>query len=65
MFDLIIRGGRIIDGSGSPWYYGDVGIRGDRIAVIGKLDQAEARRVIEPTAGLFAPASLTRIHTQT
>ena len=55
MFDLIIRGGRIIDGSGSPWYYGDVGIRGDRIAVIGKLDQAEARRVIEADGRIVCP----------
>ena len=55
MFALIIRGGRIIDGSGSPWYYGDVGIRGERIAAIGKLDQAEARRVIEADDRVVCP----------
>jgi len=55
MFDLIIRGGRIIDGSGSPWYYGDVGICGDRIAAIGKLGQAEARRVIEANGRVVCP----------
>jgi len=55
MFDFIIRGGRIIDGSGSPWYYGDVGIRGQRIAAIGKLDQAEARRVIEADDRVVSP----------
>ena len=55
MFDLIIRGGRIIDGSGSPWYYGDIGIRGDRITAIGKLDQAEARRVIEASDHVVCP----------
>ena len=32
MFDLIVRGGRIVDGSGGPWFRGDVGIVGDRIA---------------------------------
>ena len=37
VFDVLILNGRIIDGSGNPWYYGDVGIRGDRIAAIGKL----------------------------
>ena len=55
MFDFIIRRGRIIDGSGSPWYYGDVGIRGQRIAAIGKLDQAEARRVIEANGRVVSP----------
>jgi len=55
MFDVVIRGGRIIDGSGSPWYYGDVGIRGQRIAAIGKLDQAETRRVIEADGRVVSP----------
>lgn len=55
MFDLIIRGGRIIDGSASPWYYGDVGIRGERITAIGKLDQANARRVIEVNGRVVCP----------
>ncbi len=55
MFDIIIRGGRIIDGSGSPGYYDDVGIRGEQIAAIGKLDQAEARRVIEAGGQAVCP----------
>ncbi len=55
MFDLIIRGGHIIDGSGSPWYYGDVGVRGERIAAIGKLDRAEAGRVIEADGQTVCP----------
>src|SRR5205085_6234222 len=33
-YDLIIANGRIVDGGGNPWFYGDVGIRGDRIAAI-------------------------------
>ncbi|MGH2568220.1 MAG: D-aminoacylase, partial [Bacteroidota bacterium] len=37
-YDLIIRGGRIVDGSGNPWYEADVGIRNGRIATIGRLD---------------------------
>lgn len=45
MFNLIIRGGYIIDGRESPWYCGDIGIQGERIATIGKLDQAEATLV--------------------
>ena len=55
MFDIIIRGGRIIDGSGNPEYYGDVGIRGEQIAAIGKLDQAEAGRVIEAGGQAVCP----------
>ena len=55
MFDVIISGGRIIEGSGSPWYNGDIGIRGDRIAAIGRLNQAEAHRVIEANGRIVCP----------
>jgi len=55
MFDFIIRGGRIIDGSANPWYYGDIGIRGERIAAIGKLDPTQARRVIEADGRVVCP----------
>jgi len=55
MFDFIIRGGRIIDGSGSPWYPGDIGIKGECIAAIGKLDNASARRVIETKERAVCP----------
>ncbi|MBM4184172.1 MAG: hypothetical protein FJ207_08070, partial [Gemmatimonadetes bacterium] len=33
-YDVIIEGGRIVDGTGNPWYAGDIGIRGERIAAI-------------------------------
>ncbi|RLC61640.1 MAG: D-aminoacylase, partial [Chloroflexi bacterium] len=55
MFDLIIREGRIIDGSGTPGYYGDVGIQGERITAIGRLDHAEALRVIEADGRVVCP----------
>jgi len=55
MFDFIIRGGRIIDGSANPWYYGDIGIRGERIATIGKLDPTQARRVIAADGRVVCP----------
>jgi N-acyl-D-amino-acid deacylase len=54
-YDVIIRGGRIIDGSGNPWVSGDLGIRGDRIAAIGKLDGANAKRVIDASGLVVAP----------
>lgn len=36
-YDVVITGGRVVDGSGNPWYVADVGIRGGRIAAIGRL----------------------------
>ena len=44
-YDLLIRHGRIIDGTGSPWYAGDVAIKDGRIAAIGRLDGATATQV--------------------
>ena len=41
-FDIIIRGGRVVDGSGNPWVVADIGIRGDRIARVGGLTDASA-----------------------
>lgn len=46
-FDVVIRGGRILDGTGNPWYRADVGIRGDRIAAIGDLSEAAAARDVD------------------
>lgn len=55
MFDVIIRGGRILDGTGTPWYYGDIGIMGDRIAAVGRLDGAAAGRVIAAEGKYVSP----------
>jgi|SRR5579883_169834 dihydroorotase/N-acyl-D-amino-acid deacylase len=54
-YDVIIRNGRIIDGSGNPWVSGDLGIRGDKIVAIGKLDNAIAKRVIDATGLVVSP----------
>jgi N-acyl-D-amino-acid deacylase len=54
-FDLIIRGGHIVDGTGNPWFAGDVGIRGDRIAAVGQLTAANARREIDARGLVVAP----------
>ena len=55
-YDVIIRNGRIIDGSGNPWISGDVAIRGNRIAAIGHLDSsATAKRVIDATGLVVSP----------
>jgi N-acyl-D-amino-acid deacylase len=46
-FDLILSGGRVIDGTGAPWFRADVGIRGDSIAAVGDLSHAKAKRRLE------------------
>jgi dihydroorotase/N-acyl-D-amino-acid deacylase len=55
VYDLLIRGGRIVDGTGSPWMRGDVAIRGDRIAAVGLLPGAQARDTIDATGLVVAP----------
>jgi dihydroorotase/N-acyl-D-amino-acid deacylase len=54
-YDVIIKHGSIVDGSGNPWVSGDIAIRGDRIAAIGKLDHARAKRVIDATGLVVSP----------
>jgi dihydroorotase/N-acyl-D-amino-acid deacylase len=54
-FDILLKNGRIIDGSGNPWYAADVGIRGDRIAAIGRLQDARAKKVIDASGLVVAP----------
>jgi N-acyl-D-amino-acid deacylase len=53
--DIVIRNGHILDGTGNPWYAADVGIRGDRIEVIGKLSNAHAAKVIDASGRVVAP----------
>ena len=54
-YDLIIRNGRIIDGTGSPWYSGDVAIRDGKIAAIGAVLDARARQTIDARRMVVAP----------
>jgi N-acyl-D-amino-acid deacylase len=54
-FDIIIKNGHILDGSGGPWYAASIGIRGDRIAAIGKLDGAQAAKVIDANGRIVSP----------
>lgn len=54
-FDLIIRGGHVVDGTGNPWFTADVGIRGDRIAAVGRLADAKGGREINARGLVVAP----------
>src|SRR5690606_4803257 len=53
-FDLIIRGGRIVDGSGNPWYHADMAIRADRIVAIGRLPMGVAAEEIDASGLVVA-----------
>ncbi len=54
-FDLIIRNGHIVDGTGSPWYLGDVGIRDGRIVAIGNLGGTAHKRSFDANGKVVAP----------
>jgi N-acyl-D-amino-acid deacylase len=54
-FDLVITNGHIIDGTGSPWYSGDVGIRDGKVAAIGNLTSAPRKRTIDAAGKVVAP----------
>lgn len=54
-FDLVITNGHIMDGTGSPWYSGDIGIRAGKIAAIGNLSQTARKRTIDARGKVVAP----------
>jgi N-acyl-D-amino-acid deacylase len=54
-YDLLIRNGHIIDGAGNPWYAADIAINGDRVAAIGDLREAHAKREIDAKGRIVAP----------
>ena len=54
-FDILIRNGRVLDGTGNPWYRADIGITGDRIRAMGNLAGATAKTVIDATDRFVTP----------
>jgi dihydroorotase/N-acyl-D-amino-acid deacylase len=54
-FDIVIINGHIIDGTGSPWYSGEIGIRDGKIAAIGNLRDAPRNRTIDARGQVVAP----------
>jgi N-acyl-D-amino-acid deacylase len=61
-YDLGIINGRIVDGAGNPWYYGDVGVSGKKIAKIGKIERKDCKRTID-AKGLLVCPGFVDIHT--
>jgi N-acyl-D-amino-acid deacylase len=54
-YDLIIRNGRVLDGTGNPWFPADIGVRGGRIVTVGSLSSATATRTIDASGKYVAP----------
>jgi N-acyl-D-amino-acid deacylase len=54
-FDILIRNGRVLDGSGNPWYRADIGIRGERIAALGALGGAKAATIVDARDRFVSP----------
>lgn len=61
-FDLLIRNARVIDGTGNPWFRADVGIKDGKIAAVGRLGRATAKREIDAQDRVAAPGFID-IHT--
>src|SRR5689334_17342552 len=61
-YDVAIRGGQVVDGTGNPWFYADVGVRDGRIAAIGQIDPGAASRVIDAEGRIVCPGFID-LHT--
>lgn len=60
-YDLLIRGGRILDGTGNPWFYGDVAIRDGIVVAVGRVEPGSAKTEID-ASGLFVAPGFIDIH---
>lgn len=61
-YDMVIRNGKIVDGTGNPWFYGDLGIRDGKITFIGKLTNADSVTTIDAKGLIVAPGFID-VHT--
>lgn len=60
-FDVLITDGKVIDGTGNPWIYADVGIRGDKIVKVGELSNAKTKKLIN-AQGLYVVPGFIDMH---
>jgi len=60
-YDILIKGGRVFDGSGNPWTYTDIAVTDGRVAAVGRLSDATAERIID-AAGLYVMPGIIDIH---
>lgn len=60
-FDILVKNGRIVDGTGNPWFYADIGIKGDAIVAIGRLSEKTAAKIID-AAGLVVSPGFIDLH---
>src|SRR5215813_7883821 len=54
-YELVLRHGKIVDGSGNPWFHGDVAVRGDRLVAVGHVPPGKAKREIDAKGLIVAP----------
>src|SRR5467141_3899506 len=54
-YDLLLRNGKIVDGSGNPWFRGDLAVRNDRIVAVGRVPPGPAKREIDAKDLVVAP----------
>lgn len=62
-FDILIKNGKIIDGTGNPWFKSDLGIKDNKIVHIGKIDHHKASKVVIDAEGLFVSPGFIDSHT--
>ena len=62
IYDVAIRGGRLVDGAGNPWYYSDIGVRDGKIVRIGSISASDADKVID-AGGLVVCPGFIDLHT--
>jgi dihydroorotase/N-acyl-D-amino-acid deacylase len=61
-YDIVIRGGHLVDGTGNPWFAADIAVKNGRIAAIGRLPNASAARIVDATGRVVTPGFID-LHT--